>query len=99
MLQQASDKLVALVAELQRVSRVGKHWFALGVGEAQVKVQTTAWRVGKGFGHAAEHRAMPLGHCVCRYLEQHEAVCRRQRLVKLVIDFILAAGIFMVHLL
>ncbi|OIQ73328.1 hypothetical protein GALL_450350 [mine drainage metagenome] len=34
-----------------------------------------------------------------RHFEQHIAVCRRQRFIKTVVDFILAAGILMVDLL
>lgn len=55
--------------------------------------------MGKGLGHTTENHLVFHGHCVRRHLEQLVAIRRRQCIIKTVIDFVLATGIFMVHLL
>ena len=42
---------------------------------------------------------MLLCHRVGRHLEQDETISRSQRLVKTVVDFVLATSVFMVNLL
>ena len=64
-----------------------------------MEMQAAARRVGQRLGHGAEDQAVLLRHRMRGELEQHVAVRRRKRIIKLVVDFVLAACVLMVDLL
>ena len=90
---------MAQSAQAQTAGRIGKHRPALCIRDADMEMQTTARRLRQRFGHAAKHLPMALGYRMRGQLEQHIAVRCRQRMVVRIVDFILAARVFMVHLL
>ncbi len=99
MVQETRRELLAQRAQAQQAIGLTEYGVAIGIGDAEVEMQAAARRSGKGLGHAAEHRTVLRGHRVRRLFEQHEAVGRSQRVVKAVVDFILATSVFMVDLL
>ena len=99
MVQQAGDEAVTVGAQQQWVSPISKHGPALRIRDAEVEMQAAAGCMSQWFGHAAEHHAVALRHRMRRHLEQDEAVGSGQRLVKAVIDLVLAAGVLVVDLL
>ena len=62
-------------------------------------MQTAARRLRQGLGHGAKHHAVLLRNGVRRQLEQQVTVGTGQRVVKFVVDLVLAAGVFVVDLL
>ena len=99
MVQQTGSEVLAQRAQAQQAIGLAEYGVAICVGDAEVEMQAAARRSGKRLGHAAEHRAVLRGHRVRGLFEQHKAVGRSQRVVKAVVDFVLAARVFVVDLL
>ena len=99
MVQKPYRELVTRRTEAQAARRIGKHRPTLCIRNADVEMQATARRMRQRFGHAAKHLAVALRYGMGRQLEQHIAIRCGQRVVVGIVDFILPASVFVVHLL
>ena len=90
---------MACRTQAQASGRIGKNRPALCIGDADMEMQTTARCMRQRFGHAAKYLSVALGYRMGRELKKHIAVSSGQRMVVRIVDFILAARVFMVHLL
>ena len=91
--------MVSRRTQLERIARVREDRPSLGIGDAQMKMQTAAGCAGERLGHATKSHAVFARNGMSRHLEQHVAIGGCECVVKLVVDLVLTTSVLVIDLL